>query len=333
VRALSDAAVTRLARTVSWTEPDLSSTRYSLVREIGRGGMGVVYEARDAVLSRSVALKVLPQASSDPEAAARLEREARITAGLEHPGIVPLHDAGTLPDGRVYYAMKLVDGERLDERVRGGAPQGELLLVFQRILETVAFAHAHGVVHRDLKPENIMIGTFGEVLVMDWGVAKSVAHPDPSPGAADARDASLTAHGAVVGTPLYMSPEQARGEPVDARTDVYALGAILYFLLTGTAPVSRDGLLVPPRATSPETSPRIEAICLKALASDPERRYGGAPDLALEVGRFLGGAAVGAYPESLVERVRRFESRHRTPILVILSYMLMRLLVLAYARI
>ena len=143
----------------------------------------------------------------------------------------------------------------------------------------------------------------------------------------------LTAEGTVVGTPAYMSPEQARGEAVDARSDVYALGAILYFILTGAPPFILKGAVLPPRHRRPETAPRIEAICLKALAGEPSERYRGAPELAEEVRRFLEGAAVSAYPESLVERMRRFENRHRTPILVILSYMLMRLLLLAYARI
>ena len=145
--------------------------RYRILRELGRGGMGAVYLADDTVLGRKVALKVVATGVSDPAAAERMLREARIIARLEHPGIVPVHDAGALPDGRVFYAMKRVDGSRLDA-LAPGMPLAERLRVFQRVCDAVAFAHAHGVIHRDLKPSNVMVGRFGEVLVMDWGIAK-----------------------------------------------------------------------------------------------------------------------------------------------------------------
>jgi len=196
MKFLEDDAIGRLRRAAE--APDFSGTRYRVIEEIGRGGMGVVYRAEDSVLGRTVALKVMDDG----------EAEARIMASMEHPGIVPVHDTGTLPDGRTFYAMKLVEGTRLSEY--GGA-LADRLRVFQKICEAVAFAHSHGVVHGDLKPDNIMIGAFGEALVMDWGVA-AIARP-----------------GVVAGTRGYMAPEMT----VSPAGDVYALGAILQDLKEG----------------------------------------------------------------------------------------------------
>src|SRR5690349_5509278 len=220
MRILSDEAVAHLRAITEL--PDLDGTRYELVRELGRGGIGIVYEVHDRELARNVAMKVV---ESDWRA------EARIIAALEHPGIVPVHDAGTLPDGRLFYTMKLVRGTRLDEWTKDAHGLTERLRLFARICEPVAFAHARGVVHRDLKPENVMVGELGEVLVMDWGIDG-------------------------VGTPGYMAPEQTRGENVDARIDVHALGAVLAFLLCDIAK---------PRA--------LAAIIARATANDPASRY------------------------------------------------------------
>jgi eukaryotic-like serine/threonine-protein kinase len=208
--------------------PDLSGTRYRLVKEIGRGGMGVVYLAEDDELGREVAIKVVEGVS-----------EARVLARLEHPGIVPVHEAGTLPDGRSYYAMKLVRGARLDEFVQQGVSLPDRLRIFQRICEPVAFAHARGVMHCDLKPSNIMVGEFGEVLVMDWG----------TPGA---------------GTPWYMAPEQGAGGAVDARTDVFALGRILEGLIGKDAP--RPLIAICGRATEADRNLRYEGA--PAMSAD-----------------------------------------------------------------
>jgi serine/threonine-protein kinase len=299
---LSDHALDHLREVVDL--PDLAGTPYEVVGTIGRGGMGTVYRARDRELDREVALKVMDGPDASGEAAARTLREARILARLEHPGIVPVHDVGTLPDGRVWYVMKQVRGERLDRHART-APLAERLRAFLRICEAVAFAHAHGVIHRDLKPENVMVGRFGEVLVLDWGVAKVGEGEAP---------------GTVLGTPGYMAPEQERGEieRIDPRTDVWGLGAILGFLLT---------------AGGEEEVPRpLAAVQQRALAPRPEDRYPSVEALAADLAAYLDGLPVAAYRESLLERAGRFVRRHSIPILLILAYLLMRMTLLVVFR-
>ena len=342
MRWLSDRTVEHLKRVAEW--PDVAETKYRLLEELGRGGMGTVFLAEDRVLGRKVALKVVGTGASDPAAAARMLREARVVARLEHPGIVPVHDAGTLPDGRMFYAMKRVDGRRLDE-IAGGSPLPERLRTFQKVCEAVAFAHAHGVLHRDLKPENVMVGPFGEVLVMDWGVARMTeAAPEAATPAPAAGPAGATADGAIVGTPAYMSPEQASGRPgVGPAADVYALGGLLYFLLTGRPPFDADAArrrargeasLAPRPAREADASvpPALEAICARAMAAEPAARYASAEELAAEVARYLDGARVLAYREGPREKAARVYARYRTPILLIAAYLLMRSLLLLYGR-
>src|SRR6478609_816420 len=227
--------------------PDLSGTRYRALELLGQGGMGAVWLAQDYILQRPVALKVLTAENSSADLAARLMQEAVVLARLEHPGIVPVHDAGTLPDGRTFYCMKHVEGQTLD-RYAGRLPLRERLRLFQRVAEPLAFAHSRGIIHRDLKPANVMVGSFGEVLIMDWGLAKVIGNtcvttPEDSPPndrvspAADEKARlsgnTSTAHGTILGTPGYMAPEQERGEVnlIDQRTDVFALGSILKHLL------------------------------------------------------------------------------------------------------
>jgi eukaryotic-like serine/threonine-protein kinase len=326
MRWLSNATVAHLRRVAEW--PDLGATKYRLLGELGRGGMGTVYLAEDVMLERRVALKVVATAAPAPEAAARMLREARILAGLEHPGIVPVHDAGALPDGRVFYAMKRVDGQRLDA-LAPTLPLPERLRIFRRIAEAVAFAHARGVIHRDLKPENVMVGPFGEVLVMDWGVAKILAEPAATEAAAATKGAAGTAaaatkgaagtaEGTVVGTAGYMAPEQAEGavERTGPRADIYALGGVLDFLLR----------------SEPAAPPALAAAVRKARAERPEDRYATAEELAAEVTRYLEGQRVLAHAEGVFERAGRVFARYRPAILLILAYLLVRTLLILFAR-
>ena len=260
--------------------PDLSGTRYQLEQEIGRGGLGVVYAACDLQLQRSVAIKV--QDSTLPPL--RLEEEARIIARLEHPAIVPIYETGRLPDGRVFYAMKRVAGDRLDHYLNSQHSLGE------RLRDALAFAHPCGIVHRDLKPQNVMVGSFGEVYVMDWGVE------------------------GVAGTPEFRAPEQAdpQGRPLDQRTDVYALGALLRFVL-------------------PEPAPRpLCAVARKAMSAEPDARYRDVPAFLRDLQRFQDGLAIEAYPESLWQRARRVAERNRVLLLLLAAYLAVRLFLILF---
>ena len=321
-------------------EPEFVHPRYELCEPLGSGGMGAVYRALDRELGREIAIKIMHAGEAaqagESEAAGRTRREAQIIARLEHPGIVPVHDVGRLIDGRVYYVMKLVRGARLDQSAVMQAALTERLRVFERLCETIAFAHAHGVLHRDLKPQNVMIGSFGEVLVLDWGIARwhgapeFEASPGPPPNEASLRDTATrrTAAGVVLGTPAYMAPEQARGEldRVDERSDVFGLGAILHFLLTSAAPRQSPGAAaaLSPRQRDRRISKRLDAICSKALHPDPAGRYASAGALAADIARFRDGQPVLAYREPWWERSARWCRRYSLPLLLVLAYLLMR---------
>src|ERR1051325_1168209 len=345
MKFLSDKAIDHLRE--AGEIPDLTGTRYRLLERVARGGMGLVYVAEDEKLQRRVALKVLDVPCADGDLANRLIREALVLARLEHPGIVPVHDVGTLADGRVFYTMKFVQGQRLDQYIEPVASLTDRLRIFHRICDAVAFAHARGVLHRDIKPANIMVGPFGEVLVMDWGLAKLLhgdfrshsqgADPDATifekPGrTADSSGAAetsmATGHGTVMGTPGYMSPEQARGdvEHLDARSDIFSLGALLRFLLSAN-----------PKPSDAATEKRhldkaLEAICSKATAPIPSDRYPSVQELAPHVSRYLDGLSVAAHRESSLEKLARFYRRYRFFILLISAYLVMRVLILVLFR-
>ncbi|MEO7133426.1 MAG: serine/threonine-protein kinase [Vicinamibacterales bacterium] len=291
---ISDRAIDRLLDAAAWPELD---ARYEIIGVAGHGGMGTVYVARDHVLDRDVAVKVLDLADHAGSQAARLRREAHILGRLDHPGIVPVHDAGALHDGRAFYVMKLVTGGRLDDLIRGTLPLANRLSVFDRILDAVAFAHAHGVVHRDLKPENVMVGRFGEVYVMDWGVAQ---------------DRGVDAEPAVVGTPGFMPPEQAQGSGVDHRADVFALGALLEHMIGAAGPAA------------------LRAIAAKARNHDANARYQSVEFLAADVARFRNQEPVEAHQESWSERMVRNYRRYELPILLLLAYVVMRFVLLIW---
>jgi serine/threonine protein kinase len=291
---ISDRAIDRLREAASWPELD---ARYEITGVAGYGGMGTVYVARDHVLDREVAVKVLDIADQRGSRARRLQREAHILARLDHPGIVPIHDAGALEDGRVFYVMKLVKGRRLDDLVRDRPPLSSRLSVFDRILEAVGFAHAHGVVHRDLKPENVMVGGFGEVYVMDWGVAQ---------------DGGADAEAAVVGTPGFMAPEQELARDVDPRADIYALGVLLALVSGEDAPAS------------------LRAIAQKARDVDAGRRYQSVEAMAADLARFRNQDPVEAYRESATERAVRLYRRYELPIVLIVAYIVMRFVLLVW---
>jgi len=325
---LSDGAVARLRELVDRPPAD---ARYEIGAQIGEGGMGVVYLAHDRELNRDVAVKILRAPVPTDDERMRIVREARILASLEHPGIVPVHDVGTLSDGRLFYVMKHVRGERLDDFARSERSRSELLRLFLQVCDAVAFAHAAGVVHRDLKPQNVMLGAFGEVLVLDWGVAKVHTHSMELLEHNDSVAASenhATVSGTAVGTPGYMAPEQLHGGG-DERVDVFGLAGILFFLLTHEHPMANDDQWTRMRDGLPAP---LRAICERARSLDPASRYQAVAALAVDVTNYLDALPVAAHKESLFEQLRRLAARHRTALVLVLAYLLMRVALLIFAR-
>lgn len=315
---------------------------YAITREIARGGMGRIQVARDRRLGRDVAVKdILVDRGM---ARRRFEREARLTARLQHPSIVGVYEAGVWPSGEPFYAMPLLSGRSLDEAIElAGSIEKRLALVpnILAIADAMAYAHGKRVIHRDLKPRNVIVGEFGETVVIDWGLAKDldtaeILASSESSGGGEAtgsgatpqssgRDEGETTIGDVLGTPAYMPPEQAEGLPVDERADVYAIGAILYHLLAGAPPfvasnktaVVASVIDAPPRPITervPQAPRELVAIVERAMARDRAKRYPTARELADDLRRFQTGQLVAAHHYTRMQRLRRWIRRHRTAV-------------------
>jgi serine/threonine-protein kinase len=319
--------------------------RFTILRPLAQGGLGQVLVARDEQLNREIALKeILPAQADNSVSRQRFLREAEITGALEHPGIVPVYSLGEYPDGRPFYAMRLIRGqdlrsaiERLHESTRkwnrGDFALRQLLMRFIDVCQAVDYAHVRGIIHRDLKPENIMLGSYGETLVVDWGLARGVEDPAvqstvvPRVRLSSRSSSSHTQAGHIVGTPHYMSPEQAGGrlDQLGPASDIYSLGATLYHLLTGKPPFAGEstdilsnvqwGTFAAPRVVNPRIARPLEAICLRAMSADPAGRYASAQELGMEIERFLGDEKVEAFHEPLWMRAWRWARNHRSVVL------------------
>jgi len=319
-----------------------TEARYAVDRPLAAGGMGAVLEITDHDFQRGAAMKVIHgRYATHPDVVERFLAEAQVTAQLEHPNIVPIHDMGAMADGTLYFTMKLIGGDSLGRVVkllRGKDPAAlarwtleEKILVFLKVLDGVGFANSRGVIHRDLKPDNIMLGEHGEVLVVDWGIAKVLGKADPNDELvrqiATVRQTASHSHtmeGAAMGTIYYMPPEQARGEldRITAASDVYALGATLYELLSLQRPLETidlqamvaqvsNGDTIPFSRVAGDLPADVVAIVEKSMRTDPAQRYPDCAGFSADLRQFLAGQAVAARKRNLLERMGAWYGRHR----------------------
>ncbi len=320
--------------------------RFRVLRQHARGGLGAVFVALDGELNREVALKqLLDSHADDPVSRRRFLAEAEITGALEHPGIVPVYSLGAYRDGRPFYAMRFIQGANLKEAIdqfhaetalkndpgRGSLELHKLLRRFIDVCNTIEYAHSHQVLHRDIKPGNVIVGRHGETLVVDWGLAKQLGKVGPVYDGAEGTSVSSSASGSAetlpgsaMGTPAFMSPEQAAGELdlLEPRSDVYSLGATLYNIISGKPPFDGEvrailrkvqaGEFTPPQQIDPTIDLALGAICKKAMAKKPADRYSSCQALADDVERWMAGEPVSAYREPWTRAVTRWLIRHRT---------------------
>ncbi len=337
-----------------------SGSRFTILRPHAKGGLGEVFVAMDQELNREVALKeIQSRYLHDEDNRARFVLEAEITGGLEHPGIVPVYGLGHFGDGRPYYAMRFVKGDSLKEAIRRfhendrpDTDPSERMIEFRKLLgrfvdvcNAVEYAHSRGVLHRDLKPGNIMLGKYGETLVVDWGLAKAVGRSDaasdtdePTLRPASGSGSAPTQLGSALGTPHFMSPEQAAGriDQLGPASDVYSLGATLYCLITGQTPFAESDIGVVlervkagdfprPTALKPEAPRALESICLKAMSLNLSDRYQSPQLLADDVERYLADEPVMAHSEPVLVKGRRWIRKHPKSVAAIAATVLVSL--------